>query len=160
MYTPSSVYGEDVWERVEPWTPQDLSPFTGDYLSEEAETTLTVALESGKLVIHRHPDSTFSLTPTYADAFNSDLGSIRFLRDASGKIVTLSLGQARVWDLRFTRTDSGIKAVASDHSRPRVSIQFEPSNCERHRFSCIASDAVGNLLLRYAALKGLMGESS
>ena len=106
MYTPSSVYGEDVWERVEPWTPQNLSAFIGTYSSEEAETTLTVALEAGKLVIHRHPDSTFPLTPTYADAFNSDLGSIRFLRDTSGKIVTLSLGQSRVWDLRFMRTDT------------------------------------------------------
>jgi CubicO group peptidase (beta-lactamase class C family) len=122
MYTTSPVYGEDAWEHVEPWvpneTPQELSAFTGTYVSEEAETTLTVFQEAGKLVIHRHPDSKFPLTPTYADAFNSDLGSIRFLRDASGKVVTLSLGQARVWDLRFTRTDSGIKAVASDHSRP------------------------------------------
>jgi len=68
MYTPSSVYGEDVWERVEPSTPKDVTELLGDYASTEAETTLTVALESGKLVIHRHPDSTFSLTPTYADA--------------------------------------------------------------------------------------------
>jgi len=112
MYTPSSVYGEDVWERVEPWTPQDLSAFAGNYVSDEAETTLTVVLEGGKLVIHRHPDSTFPLNPTYADAFNSDLGSIRFLRDASGKVISLSLGQARVWDLRFARIDSGAKAVS------------------------------------------------
>ena len=106
MYTPSSVYGEDVWERVEPWTPQNLSAFIGTYSSEEAETTLTVAVEGGKLVIHRHPDSAFPLTPTYADAFNSDLGSIRFLRDASGKVISLSLGSSRVWDLRFTRLDA------------------------------------------------------
>jgi len=112
MYTPSSVYGEDVWERVEPWTPQDLSPFTGDYLSEEAETTLTVARENGKLVIHRHPDSLFPLTPTYADAFNSDLGSVRFLRDASGKVISLSIGSSRVWDIRFTRVDSAARTVS------------------------------------------------
>jgi CubicO group peptidase (beta-lactamase class C family) len=121
MYTTSPVYGEDAWERVEPWvpkgTPQDLSGFTGNYSSEEAETTLTVALEAGKLVIHRHPDSQFPLIPTYADAFSSDLGSIRFLRDASGKIVSLSLGQARVWDLRFAREEFGTKA---DSSRPSV----------------------------------------
>jgi CubicO group peptidase (beta-lactamase class C family) len=113
MYTPSSVYGEDVWERVEPWTPQNLSAFIGTYSSEEAETTLTVALEAGKLVIHRRRDSAFPLTPTYADAFNSDLGSIRFLRDASGKIVSLSLGQSRVWDLRFARTDAA-RPVSND----------------------------------------------
>jgi hypothetical protein len=110
MYTASPVYGEDAWERVEPWvpkeTPQDLSAFTGSYVSEEAETTLTVTLEAGKLVIHRHPDSTFPLTPTYADAFNSDLGSVRFQRDASGKVVSLSIGSSRVWDLRFMRTDT------------------------------------------------------
>jgi CubicO group peptidase (beta-lactamase class C family) len=118
MYTTSPVYGEDAWERVEPWvpneTPQELSAFTGTYVSEEAETTLTVFQEAGKLVIHRHPDSKFPLTPTYADAFNSDLGSIRFLRDASGKIVSLSLGQSRVWDLRFTHVEFGVKASSED----------------------------------------------
>jgi CubicO group peptidase (beta-lactamase class C family) len=103
MYTPSPVYGEDAWERVEPWTPKDTGAFAGTYVSDEAETTLRVVLENGKLVIHRRPDASFPLTPTYKDAFDSELGSVRFLRDKAGKVETLSLGGSRVWDLRFTR---------------------------------------------------------
>jgi CubicO group peptidase (beta-lactamase class C family) len=105
MMIPNPTYGEDVWERVYQWTPADLSPFAGAYSSDEAETVLTVAVENGKLSIHRRPNSSFALKPTYTDAFDSPLGSVRFLRDTTGKIVALSLGESRVWDLRFTRHD-------------------------------------------------------
>jgi CubicO group peptidase (beta-lactamase class C family) len=105
------TYGEDVWERVEPWTPSSLSAFAGVYASDEAETTLRVVVENGKLVIHRRPDASFALQPTYTDAFACSLGSVRFLRDATGKVVALSLGGQRVWDLRFAREDSGVTAA-------------------------------------------------
>jgi CubicO group peptidase (beta-lactamase class C family) len=111
MFLPNAVYGEDVWERVEAWTPADLSEFAGVYASEEAETVLRVVLENGKLVIHRRPDASFTLEPTYADAFTSPLGSVHFLRDATGKIVALSLAGSRVWDLRFTRQNSDVPAA-------------------------------------------------
>jgi len=103
MFTANPVYGEDVWERVEPWTPTDLNEFAGVYASDEAEVALRVVLENGSLVIHRRPDASFPLKPTYFDAFESQLGSVHFLRDGAGKIVGLSLGESRVWDLRFTR---------------------------------------------------------
>jgi CubicO group peptidase (beta-lactamase class C family) len=103
MTAPNPTYGEDVWEHVEPWTPADLGAFTGIYSSDEAETVLTVAIENGKLSIHRRPSSSFTLTPTYTDAFDSSLGSIRFQRDQEGKVIALSVGESRVWDLRFTR---------------------------------------------------------
>jgi CubicO group peptidase (beta-lactamase class C family) len=106
MFLTDSVYGDDVWERVEPWTPADLNAFAGVYASDEAETALRVAVESGKLVMHRRPDASFTLEPTYTDAFESPLGSVHFLRDASGKIAGLSLSDSRVWDLRFTRQNS------------------------------------------------------
>jgi CubicO group peptidase (beta-lactamase class C family) len=106
MFLPNPVYGEDVWERVEQFIPANLSAFAGFYASDEAETVLRVVLENGKLTIHRRPDASFTLEPTYADAFESPLGSVRFLRDATGKIVALSLAGSRVWDLRFTRQNS------------------------------------------------------
>ena len=106
MFLPDSVYGEDVWERVQPSIPANLSAFAGVYASDEAETVLRVALENGKLVMHRRPDASFTLEPTYADAFASPLGSVHFLRDTTGKIITLSLSGSRVWDLRFTRQNS------------------------------------------------------
>ena len=103
MFTANPVSGEDVWERVEPWTSTELNEFAGVYASDEAEVTLRVVLENGSLVIHRRPDASFPLKPTYTDAFESQLGNIHFLRDAAGKIVAFSLGESRVWDLRFTR---------------------------------------------------------
>ena len=103
MFLPAPVYGEDVWERVEAWTPANLTAFAGVYASDEAETVLRVVLENGKLAIHRRPDASFPLDPTYADGFDSSLGSVHFVRDAAGKVIALSLGSSRVWDLRFTR---------------------------------------------------------
>jgi len=105
------VYGEEVWERVEPWKPADLSAYAGVYASDEAETVLRIVIENGNLSIHRRPNSSFPLTPAYTDAFHCSLGSVRFLRDATDKIVAFSLSESRVWDLRFARGDSG-NAVA------------------------------------------------
>ena len=86
------------YEEVERWT-----PMTGEYGSDEAEVTFRVALEQGHLVIHRRPDAVIALTPTYRDGFSSALGSVRFLRDAQGHVSELSIGEQRVWDMRFHR---------------------------------------------------------
>jgi CubicO group peptidase (beta-lactamase class C family) len=102
MIISDPVYGDDVWERVELSTPANLSEFVGSYSSSEAECVLQVVLENGSLAIHRRPNSSFALKPTYADAFSFGIGNVRFLRDASHKITALSLSSPRVWDLRFT----------------------------------------------------------
>lgn len=111
MLLPAPVYGEDVWERVEAWSPASLTGFAGVYASDEAETVLRVVLEDGKLVIHRRPDASFRLDPTYADGFESSLGSVHFVRDATGRIIALSLANSRIWDLRFARQDSDTPAA-------------------------------------------------
>jgi len=98
--------GETIsFDRVEAAHPTaaDLAAYAGEYTSDEAELTLRVAVEDNKLVIHRRPDSTFVLTPTYADAFTSDLGGIRFIRAARGAVTEMSVTEDRVWDLRFAR---------------------------------------------------------
>jgi hypothetical protein len=102
------MIGEDattVYEKVDPWKPNraDLESLAGEYVSDEAEAAYTVALDADRLVIRQRPSTRFALTPTYRDAFSSGIGSIRFLRDASGKATALSLGESRVWDLRFRR---------------------------------------------------------
>jgi len=93
------------FDRVEPANPTaaDLAAFTGEYASDEAEMVLRVAVEDGKLVIHRRPDTKIALTPTFADAFRSELGGIRFLRGPKGIVTEMSVSQDRVWDLRFAR---------------------------------------------------------
>lgn len=106
MYVPDPTYGDDIYERVKPSTPADLSEFAGTYVSDEAETVFHLTAESGKLTLHRRPDAVYELKPTYADAFQCSLGSVRFLRGAEGKVIGMSIGEPRVWDLRFTRDNS------------------------------------------------------
>jgi hypothetical protein len=99
------AYGTHVYDRVVPWTPApgDLSAFAGEYSSDEAEASLAVAIEGDGLVIRRRPDDKFALKPEYKDAFDSDAGSVRFLRDASGRVTETSIGDSRAWDVRFKR---------------------------------------------------------
>jgi CubicO group peptidase (beta-lactamase class C family) len=91
-----------VGERPSPWqpSPEQLATFPGTYYNDEIETTLTVALENGGLVIHRRPADTIKLTPTGNEAFNLGGGAtVRFLDNE------LSIHESRVWDLRFKRTN-------------------------------------------------------
>jgi hypothetical protein len=93
----------DTYERVPASKPtaDQLKDLTGSYMSDEAETALTVALEGETLVMKRRPDTMLYLTPVYADAFNvPQLGLVVFRREG-GKVTALSVVQDRVWDLRF-----------------------------------------------------------
>ena len=97
----------DALERVDPWKPtgEQLKALEGVYVSDEAEATLTVAVDDEGLVIKRRPDTVIKATPTYVDAFSAgSLGLVIFRRDAEGRVNALSVSQDRVWDLRFSRT--------------------------------------------------------
>lgn len=89
-------------ERARP-SPANLEALVGTYTSDEAEVSLVVAIEAGRLVIRRRPNTTIPLTPTYADGFAGSIGHVRFLRDATGKVTHLSIGRDRLWDLRFAK---------------------------------------------------------
>ena len=78
-------------------TPEQLSSFAGTYYNDEIETTLRVAVEDGKLVIHRRPADVITLTPTGTDAFSASGMTFRFIGNE------LSIHESRVWDLRFQR---------------------------------------------------------
>ena len=81
-----------------------VDAYTGIYDSDEAETSLTVAVEGGKLVLKRRPATTIALMPTYVDAFSGpQVGDIIFRRDEAGRVAAFSVVQDRVWDLRFSR---------------------------------------------------------
>ena len=94
-----------VYEPVPDFAPTaaDLGAYAGEYYSADAETALIASVENGALVLRRRPATRMPLTPVYADAFDSPIGRIRFIRDASGRVTELSVRQERVWDLRFTR---------------------------------------------------------
>jgi CubicO group peptidase (beta-lactamase class C family) len=85
-------------------TLEQLAQLAGTYASDEAEASMTAAVENGGLVLKRRPDATIKLTPLYADAFSGgSLGTVIFRRDAAGRPSELSVVQDRVWDLRFVK---------------------------------------------------------
>ncbi len=98
----------DSFDKVDRSSPSraEMQAMTGEYVSDEAETDFKVVLAAKGLEIHQRPDVVYPLTPTYAGGFSSELGSIRFLHDANGRITGLSLGDSRMWDLRFRRVEA------------------------------------------------------
>lgn len=82
----------------------ELAAYAGTYVSDEAETTLVAEVADGTLVLRRRPATVIRLTPAAGqDAFTGSIGTITFRRDATGRVVALSVKQDRVWDLRFDR---------------------------------------------------------
>jgi CubicO group peptidase (beta-lactamase class C family) len=112
MIVSNPTYGEEIWDWVKLSTPSNLGALEGFYFSFEAQSTLRVAVEGGKLMIHRRPDDTFVLTPAGADAFDSALGNVQFERDGSGNGIAIVLSRSRVWNLRFERMHPNIQLGA------------------------------------------------
>jgi hypothetical protein len=104
--------GPNSWlKREENYRPSaaDIAAYAGTYQSDEAGTTLTVAVDGSDLIVSRRTETRIALRPRSADAFDAGggLGAIVFRRGASGIVEGLSVVQDRVWDLRFTRRPSG-----------------------------------------------------
>jgi CubicO group peptidase (beta-lactamase class C family) len=78
--------------------------YVGTYTSDELDVKLVVAAKGDKLVLRRRPADEIELRPAYADDFAAPgLGSIRFSRDASGRVTGFAIFAGRVIDVRFSR---------------------------------------------------------
>jgi CubicO group peptidase (beta-lactamase class C family) len=87
-------------------TPAKLAEYAGEYYSTDAELTLRLVVEDGRLYALRRPADRLAMTPSGQDEFNAlSLGGITFHRNASGRIIDFGLRQGRVYDLRFDRCD-------------------------------------------------------
>ena len=97
----------ETFDRVQTTRPDAaaLQAYVGTYRSDEAEAVFVAAIDGESLVLKRRPDTVIRLTPVYVDAFRGLNGLIRFRRDSSGRVTSLSVSQDRVWDLRFERQD-------------------------------------------------------
>jgi hypothetical protein len=84
-------------------TPRSFADYAGEYASDDAEVSMTAAVQGGALVLRRRPDTVMTLTPLYVDAFRAPIGFVRFHRDAAGKVTSFSVTQERVWELRFKK---------------------------------------------------------
>ena len=86
-----------------PPSPEQLDKLIGSYWSEEAETMFVAAVDQGSLVLRRRPDAVIKLTAIGPEKFRGSVGTVTFMRNASGAVDSFSVNQDRVWDLRFTK---------------------------------------------------------
>ena len=98
--------GEVLYERVEPASPQaaELAAFAGIYESRETRSALTFSVDPGGLRYAIGVQKGHLLKPTFRDTFENESGAaFHFVRDTAGKVTAVSIGEDRVWDLRFER---------------------------------------------------------
>ncbi|MFL5612048.1 MAG: DUF3471 domain-containing protein [Gemmatimonadaceae bacterium] len=84
-------------------TPARLAEYAGTYTSEELDAQLVIAVRDNQLVLRRRPADEFALEPMYDDDFSSPIGSLRFSRDATGRVTGLGIYSGRIRNVRFAR---------------------------------------------------------
>ena len=87
------------------WTPhaQELTTIAGDWFSEEAGATFTIAVKDNKALIKQRPALNLELQPLYKDHFGVQGYVLWFTRDRSGKIDRMHVGASRMRDMPFAR---------------------------------------------------------
>jgi hypothetical protein len=84
-------------------TPADLVSFKGDWFSEEAGATFTVAVDADKLFMKQRPTTKLPMQPLYKDHFNVQGYVVWFTRDKNGKVDGMHVGASRMRDMPFVR---------------------------------------------------------
>jgi len=84
-------------------TPEDLASFKGDWFSDEAGASFTVAVEGDKAFIKQRPATSLPMQPIYKDHFDAQGFVVWFTRDKSGKVNGLHVGASRMRDMPFVK---------------------------------------------------------
>ena len=84
-------------------TSERLTDYVGTYAADELDVQLTIAEQNGQLVLRRREAEDAPLRPVYEDDFASPIGSLRFSRDASGRVTGFGIYNGRIRNVRFTR---------------------------------------------------------
>lgn len=81
------------------------------YSSEEIEPLYDLKLDKGELVLHRLKNKPDTLQPVTLDLFAGSIGTVRFTRNAGGRISGFMLSTGRIKNLRF---EKGRPAIPSN----------------------------------------------
>jgi CubicO group peptidase (beta-lactamase class C family) len=92
----------------------DGSEFAGRWLADEIDPVYRVLVRDGKLVLLRSKNPPETLEPVAKDLFRASVGTVRFGRDAQGRVTEMLLSTGRVRRLRFHRE---VTAAAGSASR-------------------------------------------
>jgi len=90
---------------VSEWKPTaaELASIAGDWRSEEAQSTINLAIEGDKAFIVLRPVIKLPIAPIYKDHFSGQGYVFWFTRDSSGKIDKMHIGTGRMRDMLFER---------------------------------------------------------
>jgi hypothetical protein len=72
-------------------------------VSDEIEPVYRMSLQDGKLTLTRLKSKADSLQPTIKDVFVGQIGTVRFARDANGRVAGFILNAGRIQGFEFTR---------------------------------------------------------
>ena len=91
--------------REKQWTPtpKELASIKGDWFSEEAGATFTIAVDADKVFIKQRPATSLPLQPLYKDHFFVQGLVLWFTRDEKGTVNGLHIGAPRMRDMPFVR---------------------------------------------------------
>ena len=84
-------------------TPADLAAIQGDWFSEEAGATVTLAVEADKAFLKQRPAPRVAMQPLYKDHYLVPGYIVWFTRDKDGKIDGMHVGSSRMRDMLFVR---------------------------------------------------------
>jgi Beta-lactamase len=106
----------DVYESVvtvEPAVAQ-LAEYAGAFVSEEIDPVFRLSVQDGKLTLMRLKNKPDPLRPTTRDVFVGQIGTIRFSRDANGRVSGFTLDAGRIQGFRFTRRAEASAGIQQD----------------------------------------------
>jgi CubicO group peptidase (beta-lactamase class C family) len=82
----------------------DASSYAGAYFSDEMDTTFTVTVDGGQLMLRRDSDSAAAaMVPAADGGFRARGMSMRFERGGDGRVGVLVIDAGRARDIRFVR---------------------------------------------------------
>ena len=84
-------------------TPAQAAEYTGVYHSEEIEPAYHIDAADGKILLRRLKVAAITLEPLTRDVFRGFAGTLRFSRDATGRVTGFALSNGRIRGLRFTK---------------------------------------------------------
>jgi hypothetical protein len=85
------------------FTAESLGEYAGEYYSDEAQVSYTVAVEQGKLIIRQSPKTSVTAMPTYKDAFDTPVGPLYFERGKRNSVTGFKVSVSRARNVSFKK---------------------------------------------------------
>ncbi len=85
----------------------EVAEYAGAYRSDEIDPIFRIAAENGTLVLRRLKNSPVTLEPLTRDAFRTPSATIRFTRDAAGRLTGFIFNGGRIRGFRLSRAAGG-----------------------------------------------------